>query len=405
MIERATQQGRVFYLQWDNGINICVSKIREQHNGDLRGQVTIRDGDVDLHQTMMNLSTDHSRNITANVMKTLNGNKPWTTIFSDMSREVINRLSQGQPLEIIKTDEEIPPEQYLLEPLLPFNEPTILFGLGGSGKSYLADLIAICLLLRWSQNPFGWKIKDNKHHNVLYLDWETNKDRVAKRAQRIVKGMNLPHLFFGYRRCIAPLIDDLEAIQQLLMETKAGLVIIDSAGRACGGDLKDAAVVNTFFTALRELDTSVLIIHHRSKDDLNKNKTPFGSAYFENNARSVWQVEKEQQTGESELIISITNTKMNDAEKQKPVGIKVLFDNVNWTTRFEPVELKGTAFESHLPLWERIRDLLLEGARSEKEIAEVLGENQGSVRTSINRHKDVFIKTQRGHWGVVTNEV
>lgn len=405
MIQGVERRGGLFHLRWDNGINVSVSKIRQLSSGDLRGQIIFYDGDVFLHQVVMNLSADSSREKTIRALANRDGKHPWATMISDLCFEVIKRWSQGAPLEIINTRDEIPPEEYLLEPLLPLNEPTILFGLGASAKSYLAAFIAICLQLVGPADPFGWKVRGNECHSCLYLDWETSKNKLARRVQRIVTGMTLDHVALAYRRCIAPLIDDLEAVQELVMETKAKLVIIDSAGRACGSDLKDAGVVNGFFTALRELDVTALIVHHRSKDDFSKNKTPFGSAYFENNARSVWQVEKEQQAGESELIVSLMQTKVNDALKHQPIGIKLSFDNDSGSTVFEPTELRGTKFEDNLPMKDRIKDLLLEGARSEKEIAEALRENQGSVHTILYRHNNVFVKMEKGQWGVITHEV
>jgi hypothetical protein len=89
-LERVARNGRVFDMQWDNGIYVHVSRIREQRNGDWRGQVTFFNGDVPLHCTVMNFCIDSSRNSTVRTLLNMNGTVeiPWDSIVQQMSYSV-----------------------------------------------------------------------------------------------------------------------------------------------------------------------------------------------------------------------------------------------------------------------------------------------------------------------------
>jgi len=207
---------------------------------------------------MVNLSVTSSRNA---LVKTLPQTTiPWKRIVEEMSSHIIDELCVGDPLETVRTSNAITPIQYLVKPLLPLNQPTIIFGKGGCCKSKLATLLSVVVQLPWEDNPFGWGVGSHSA-NTLYLDWETDKDTFQYNITCIVRGMELPHIDIQYRRCTHKLVDDLEAVQEHIMSMKSRFVVIDSAGKACGGDLKDAAVVNDFFWAIREMATTVLIIH------------------------------------------------------------------------------------------------------------------------------------------------
>ncbi len=396
------QRGRVFhFLDEETGIHIHVSRIREQHNGDWRGLVDIRNGDCQIHKSMVNLSITTGRN---SLIKFLPDNQRWKPLIEEMSTYILDALVQGDQMVEIASCEPIESVQYLLEPLLPMNQPTILFGKKGCCKSYLADMVALLVQLPWQDNPLHWKpIKTPA--NVLYLDWETDRPTLHQRIKRLVRGMDLPDLTINYRRCTHRLIDDIEAIHSLIMETNCLLVIVDSAGRACGGDLKDAAVVNDFFAAIRELNITALIIHHTAKDEFSKRKTPFGSVYFENNARSVWEIQREQQPGENQIILSLANIEANESARHEAIGLQVSFDNEFLKTRFTLCALEGTTLGDKLPLWQRIKEALLDGSMSEDDIADCIGEKKSSVRVILYRHDRVFTRVGKGQWGVITDEL
>jgi len=402
-LERIERRGGVFSLSWDMGVHVRVERIRTERNGDFRGQVTFYDGDVLIHQTMMNLSVGKARTEAAKVLATRNNKRQWPGIIEEMCFTVIQRLLRGSPVEEIRAEDDVPPEQHLVEPFLPLKQPSLLYGRGGSCKSYLGLLLAVCVELPWTDNPFGWGVP-KKVTNTLILDWETDKNTVHRRLKRLLRGMGLPAgLHLPYRHCHAPLVDEIEAVERILMEKKIEFVIVDSAGKACGGDLIDAGAVNAFYSAISQMGVTCLIIHHLAKDEFTKRKTPFGSAYFENNARSQWHIEREQ-GDETDFALSLSHTKVNDSAKHQAIGLRVRFENTpgNEATAFELCDLKETEFADRLPLRQQIEALLLErGLLSAPDIANQVGKPANMVRAILSRNKGLFTKVDQ-RWGVLS---
>jgi hypothetical protein len=383
------QVGKTFDVSFpETGAHIGFSRITEQHNADYRGWVFLYNGDVLLHSSVINLCTASARQ---SLLKSLGSSDtlPWTTMLDTACLEVTRRLMRGLPAEEIRSEDNVPPEQHLVDPILPLTEPTLLFGRGGSCKSYLALLLAISVQLPWADNPLGWR-PGLKPVNVLYCDWETSRDVIHRRLKRLVRGLGLPEVHVMYRQSRGTLVSELEAIERLVMENKIGFIVLDSAGRACGGDLNAPAPVNEFFNAIKQLGVTALIVHHTSKDEFSKQKTPFGSTYFENNARSQWYIEREREGNETDFVISLSHTKVNDSPKHRPIGLRVRFDNTpgQESTAFELCDLQETEFTGKLPLRERIERLLVQsGAMQPSDIATELVEREDVVRARLNDGK------------------
>ena len=98
-------------------------------------------------------------------------------------------------------------------------------------------------------------------------------------------------------------------IQNKIQETHTDVVIIDSLGASVGADLNATEPAFQFFTALRQLPVTPLIIAHTAKDINNKRKTVYGNAYYSNEARVTWEITKQQEPDSSELTISLFNRK------------------------------------------------------------------------------------------------
>jgi hypothetical protein len=267
-------------------------------------------------------------------------------------------------------------------------------------------LLAVCVGLPWQGNPFGWAVP-SRSVSTLILDWETDRNTIHRRLKRLLRGMGLPEAFWlNYRQCRGPLMSELEAVEQAVMEKKVGLVILDSAGRACGGDLKEAGPVNAFYSAISQMGVTSLIIHHLAKDEFTKQKTPFGSAYFENNARSQWHIEKEQGE-ETDFALSLSHTKVNDFAKHRAIGLRVKFENTpgSEATAFELCDLKDSEFADRVPLKDQIQASLSEsGLLSVSEIASQTGKAEAVIRTILNRNKKLFVRVE-GKWGILSDEV
>lgn len=401
MEHRTDQVGNTFCVQFpEKGAYINVRRVVETPNGDFRGWVELYNGDVRLHGSALNLCLANARQAVIRAVNGRSGGLPWADMLDIACHDVVARLQAGNPLETIRSAEAAPPERFLVAPFLPFREPTILFGRGGSCKSYLALLLGLAARIPWKDNHLGISTGP-KAVSTLYLDWETSKDVVHRRIRRLVKGMRLPDVDVSYRECRGSLVTEVDAVASLVLKHQIGLVIVDSAGRAVGDDLNAPGPVNTFYGALRQLGTTALIVHHCAKNEFSRERTPFGSQYFEANARSAWFIERQREGNDTDFVVSLSNTKVNDSPKHGALGLRVHFDNTpgQESTRFEVADLNETEFAHRVSLKERMVDLLRHGPLSVAALAEELGESPVTIRARLNGCKDTFTKVGQ-EWGL-----
>lgn len=401
---RLEQVGRVFSCSFEDGVVIRASHLRELSSGDFRGLLEILDGDVPLHSSMTNLCTATGRQA---IVRSLDGTRNnWGQTIDAACGQIIHSLMQGSPTVRICSSDEVAPQRYLLDPILPLNQTTILFGKPGSTKSYVALLLAVLVASPDKASTLGWKAR---HSEVisLFLDTETTRDTSLRRLQELVRGMGLPPLTIRYKRLLGSLPSELEGILRTILDEKISFVVLDSAGKACGGDITQAGPVNDLFVALDQLGVTVLVIHHQPKDGLTKNRSPYGSAYFEANARSVWHIERAEGS-ENDFAVCLRHIKSNDSALHRPIGLRVQFGQTmdGKHARFVPNDLRDTEFASELPLRERIVELLGHGPLGVPEIAEALGEREPTVRTRVNEgaKNGTLRKLATGKWGLSTSE-
>lgn len=398
------QVGNLFCATFDDGSVVRVSHAREQSNGDYRGWVELLEGDVLLQGSAANLCIGRSRESV--VPESLGGARgKWVSAIHAASTEIVARLRRGNPAVEIHAEDQVAPQRYLLDPLLPLDVPTMLYGKPGSTKSFMALLCLVLVQLPYPENAFGWNVPA-KCTNVLYLDNETSNTVVHRRLQELLRGMGLPAaLHIQYKHLAGPLAAELEGVQKCIMEHDIGLVILDSAGKACGGDINAAQSVNDFFVALNQLGKTTLVIHHQPKPTReNPNKSPYGSAYFEANVRSLWHIERGE-GAEDNFMVCLKHMKANDSALHRPLGLKVQFSEgpAGKAVRFQPADLVDTEFAGDLPLWERCREALHRcGRLSVKDLAAETGAEEGSVRTTLNRYREKVFHKEGDSWGLVS---
>ena len=397
-----TRCGRTFTATFDNGAWLRIGKVRQQPNGDYRAEVRLFDGDVPIYASMLNLSVGSSREKAVKALATKNGKIPWQGMLNDACLQVLDMLSTGDALEVIDTSEPVPQSHYLLDPILPANQPTIIFARGGRGKSYLTLFLALLLQIPVRDNAFGWVVTDRAP--ALYLDWEADRGTIHARAQRLLRGLGAPHQKIAYRHCDRPLADDLDAIEGLLMDTGAKLLVVDSIGVALGADPSDPGKAVPFFGLLRELNVTSLLVHHEAKGDMTgKSRTPYGSVYFENLARSVWHLDRVQEVGGNELLLALEHTKANDSTLHAPIGLRMEFDNMAGSTTVTPADLSDVPeLSGHLPLTLRLRGLLAGGAKSIEELAQDTDSKEDTVSRTLRRMRDKqqVVKLTDNTWGL-----
>jgi len=265
-------------------------------------------------------------------------------------------------------------------------------------KSYLALFIG--LTVQGGIEELGWRPQQG---NVLYLDYETDEEEVDYRIKMLKDGMLWqPDLTLTYRHCAIPLAEDLHEIRRVVLEEGIQLLIVDSLGAACGGDLNSAQIATAFFTAIRQLPVTPLLISHVAKETTEKDRTPFGSVYFYNYARNVYQLRKHEEE-EDEITLGLWHKKCNFGKKNPPMGFSIKFtlDGVTFTS--QDIRDIPEAWES-LSLSSRIMSALKQHPLKVAEISDEIGETEDKVRTYLHRLSKRGKVVKVGEkWGLITH--
>ncbi|MBN2074216.1 MAG: AAA family ATPase [Dehalococcoidales bacterium] len=375
------------YTWSEDDLVIEVSKLK--NDGKCEISVSRLNGNI-MQYASFNLLTLSTRTNLAAILKKDNDAIDWNEVLTNVSTITLKKLREGEALEAVWPDENDTLEaEYLLEPILYFNHPTVVFGDYGSAKSLLSLIIAYII-----QRPSYYNrldlITTEPPINSLFLDWEDEKDTFRKRWSAISNGFKQDVMPIYRRKMTAPLADSVDQIQKQILEEDIKLLIVDSLGPAARGNLNDPEPAIRYHAALRELGITSLTLAHTSKDQLNKNKTIFGSVFFTNLARAVWECKSEQETGEDELVISLKQTKANLSKKHTTLGYK--FEFTYNTVSIAKADLLETGLSVELSLKDRIKNLLKHERMTTKNLADILDAKEGSVKTTLNRNKNLFIK-------------
>ncbi len=136
---------------------------------------------------------------------------------------------------ITLADQKVVARKWLLEGLFPQGFPSIIFGAGGLGKSYLALHLGILACLG-GQSFMGHRFPEEAL-NVLLIDWELDANEQALRGKQISQGMNLLEVpknlhYFPPTENISRVMPKL---RRIIKTKEIRFIIIDSIG-ASGAD-------------------------------------------------------------------------------------------------------------------------------------------------------------------------
>ena len=388
--------GGVYRFHWQAAqVNITVDRIRESSRQAPTAEIRVNaypEGHI--HLTTLNLLSTRTRSEVARYCAERGTTIPrdWAAIIEEMCVAVLDRWRQGEP--VVRLGDVNPPlaPDYRLAPILLDKEPCLIFGEGGIGKSYLA---ALCGVLVDQGISFG-RLEPIRGR-VLYLDYETGANVTARRVNAIQAGFGMDgDSNIYYRHCWQPLATESNELQRIVAENEIELVIVDSAGPACGGEPEAASAAIAYFTELRALNVTSLTVAHRSKGA--GANSPFGSVYWVNYPRSIYELKKAQDQGDNVIHVGMIHTKVNEGILQKSVSYKFGFTEGLVRVVMETLEEVPEFFDD-LPLVERmISTLRSDGPSSSRELAESLGANPRSIQTLLS--KDRRFANRNNMWSV-----
>jgi hypothetical protein len=424
-----SREGDDYVFTWpDYRIVIVIGEVRDSH-GEPYGEVTVYYQDDDgarIHvtgPTRYNLTGPRSR---PDMHKIVQGRfdhveaMDWQNIVEQAFHLTVQQFRRGNPyISLDDGPDEMPYLHFLMDPLLPRGETVMLYADGSSGKSYLAMFCALGLLTRLPLADGRLVPGDQPPLDTLYLDWEGEQNQMRRRWMRACRGLGLPRQPIFYDQPTRPLSQIVSQVRRNLVEMDAkskaagrggvGLVVIDSIGMAIEAEATAAEAATHLFTAARALGRTVLFLHHMSKDAV-KGKGPqeaYGTIYFKLAARNTWEMRADDPTLDDKEV-GIWQRKTNEgALRREPLVLHMHFDGEHG-----PVTLTGgrislaSGVDTHRPLGNRLLDALRDGAKTLREVAEMLDleerqfDTLKSAATRLNK-RGLIIKLGEDKWGAV----
>lgn len=392
--------GFINYTWKELGLRVMVERMKDEGYAELSFYSADKTGDSLLHTTRVNLMSTTTMNSLARRLEKNSHGIPWDEVLTYITGKTMIIIRRGEPaIEIWPQEEDDLLPSYLLEPLLYLKHPAIIFGDYSSLKSLTALVICYVVQLPYYNNELGL-ITRKEPTPCLYLDYEDDPSSFRRRWSALERGFGKGAMAILYRRMTGTLSDSVEQLQRIVEDKDIGLVIVDSLGPAARGNLNDPEPAIKYHGALRQIGVTSLTLAHTSKDQLTKKKSIFGSIFFTNLARIVWECKAEQEAGEDEAVISLKHTKANLSRLHPPLGYRFTFEDK--AIRLERADLRDTGLSGELPLSFRIKDLLRDGARTVKAIARALDASESTTRTAVYRmsKKNQLVKVGDS-WGLL----
>ncbi|KKN34801.1 hypothetical protein LCGC14_0789810, partial [marine sediment metagenome] len=363
-----TKEGEDYRLTWPNGLEAEVRYLTQGRDGP-RGEVRVSSKLVGhLHQSMLNLMSGSSRDTFRKALERRDKEVDWQAHIEQICVLVVEAYRAGDPLTLLEPQLRSQESAYYISPLIPTGVPTLLYGDGGTGKSYIAAAIGRALTLGI---PFAGM--QAREATVAYLDWEWDDEEHRDRLYRLGSDVT-----YFYRQCSVPLAHQTRILGRMFDKHGIDFIIVDSLGYACGGDIRDPDVVLAFFSALRILNRTSFVVHHVPKDS----KEPYGSVYIRNSVRSAWYMMRSTLPEPDSFCAALRHGKTNRGRFEQPIGLQFSFTEETTTITRTDVSRIPELGEG-LSLRDRILSLLAQKPLEAKDIALELGTKQTHIAARL----------------------
>jgi AAA domain-containing protein len=402
----------IWYTWPDVALKLAFSKLRETESGAVRGMVEVTNGTgrhVWWGQVSLTTAADR-KTLTSKLAKAADHpENNWEQDVDRLFQDVYQRYTKvPEPSEIVGAEDTRLDARFLIDPLLPDGQISLLLADQGSTKSFLMLYLAVCVALGRA-SVLGQPCRSGP---VVIFDWEVDEEVASRRVSWICRGMDVgvPHgLHYLNMSTRGRLFDRIRDMRYIVGRVKPALVLIDSLTFAVGGDLNSAEYAAPTMTAVGSLGEGVtkLASAHPNKasrsagaDDVSV----IGSALFEYRARAIWHMKREQPRA-SRFGVSLTPRKPFDGPPLPPLTYRLVFDNIKHAVHFEPLRLADAPGLEATTLTnaERIRKVLAkEGALGAAAIADLAGIKADVVAMECRRMPDVFPVMRGGGRGNTT---
>jgi len=261
-------------------VQINIDEIRRERTG-VHGRIVIFLDDQHRGFDNINLEKGDQRNrFCREVYRTLD--EPVSSQYGEraiihdvgvLAQAVMNWESANLKIEFVDPEEYATPLSYPIHPFVLDNAGAILFAPPGTGKSYVALIMAICIA-NGLTTPFN-SIK----RPVIYVNLERPRntflmrDHAVRQALGISGSSNVGYLH-ARGMALKPIVRKLEKLTANQSDT---VIIMDSISRTGLGSLLDDSTANQFTDMMNGLNRTWLGIGHTPRGD---DKHVFGSVHF-----------------------------------------------------------------------------------------------------------------------------
>jgi hypothetical protein len=383
------------------GLTIELLRVREYGHQTKAELIAKKNSGVLCQLSVDLLNLSHRLQLAKHLQKRVGSkNVNWENVLEVVCVRGLVELRRGEAIVSLEPDGQNSPSSFLLKPLLLENHPNVIYAPGGSGKSYLALFASLLLACGVSSNNLTCDVIPRR---VLYLDWELSASDMKARVRMLMLGHpELTGHFPYYRKCIRSLADDVSELRKIVRGEGFEVLVVDSVAMAAGGDeLEKSGPALRFYSAVRTLNLASLIIGHTPKQS-EGGRTLYGSVFFENLARHVWEVKKYSKPGDRLTRIGLYHKKFNLCGHLDPIGFDLDINEVTGTATFTGVPL---AEESDLTrgqsLADKIEFLLKRDSSTHwqaEDLASELGAKLETVYRTLRRYKNQRWTKQADGW-------
>jgi len=378
-----TGRDGIYNIEWPSlQVVARIDKIRENSDYEVKGEVIFTSSRPTsaghLRQGRIILTSPASRRTMVKALEERDGTVDWDRTMEQLCVAVLARHRAGSPEVELHGDADVEADdKWLVQPLIQVGMPTLIYGAGSSGKSWLAQYVAVLADEGVSLNGLGVEPCPGQ---VLLLDWETTEKEISSRVTMIRRGLSLDsqsHIW--YKRMDQGLAADIETIRNIVINRNIKFLIVDSLGSACMGEPESSEVVLRMYGALRSLNVSSMCIHHTTKEG-----SLFGSVYHFNSNRQIFEVKKSQEPDSNQLVFGLFHRKANNSKLIKDIGLQIQFNGPNGGVVFTRKDVGDTNLDEHQRIPDRIFNVLKRGPMSAPDLAEELQKTESHIRKELS---------------------
>jgi hypothetical protein len=361
------------------GVTLEVDRLRRESH-ELIGELSVRcalpgartvDGcllTADFNLSSLRARQDRAKHLAARA--NTRDQLDWVGLIEEFCQRVLQADRQGQPAVDLRQIKRQESDLLEVEGIaLSKRHPTILFGDGGAGKSYLALWLAGRLAeMGMRVAIFDWELAGEDHRDRLELLFPDGMPRIL------------------YARCDRALVHEADRLRRIVRENEIDFCVFDSVAFACDGPPEAAEVAGRYLRAVRQIGIGSLHVAHMTKSE-GGDKKPFGSIFWYNGARSVWFVKADESlpTESNCLQIGLFDRKGNLRGSRQALGFKMEF--TDHATRFRRMNVADSPeLAKKLTVAQRVTLLLRRGAKTVMTIADELDLDVNTVTQTVNRY-------------------